>query len=53
MFAKKNPIALAVGVVNAQPNAYQEIREMNMGKMNTDEETQREMEMGPNRCAVR
>ncbi len=36
-----------------QPNAYQEIREMNMGKMNPDVETQREMEMGPNRCAVR
>jgi glyoxylase-like metal-dependent hydrolase (beta-lactamase superfamily II) len=36
-----------------QPNAYQEIREMNMGKFNLDEETQREMEIGPNRCAVR
>lgn len=36
-----------------QPNAYQDIREMNMGKMNKDEETKREMEIGPNRCAVR
>lgn len=36
-----------------QPNAYQEIREMNMGKVTSDEETQREMEIGPNRCAVR
>ena len=36
-----------------QPNAYQEIRETNMGKMNPDEERQREMEIGPNRCAVR
>ncbi|MBS4204408.1 MBL fold metallo-hydrolase [Lederbergia citrea] len=36
-----------------QPNAYQEIRETNMGKMNPDEEKQREMEIGPNRCAVR
>jgi glyoxylase-like metal-dependent hydrolase (beta-lactamase superfamily II) len=36
-----------------QPNAYQEIREMNMGKINPDEEKQREMEIGPNRCAVR
>jgi len=36
-----------------QPNAYQEIREVNMGKISPDEETQREMEIGPNRCAVR
>ncbi|MFB7138765.1 MBL fold metallo-hydrolase [Gottfriedia sp. NPDC056225] len=36
-----------------QPNSYQEIREMNMGKIDLDEETQREMEIGPNRCAVR
>jgi glyoxylase-like metal-dependent hydrolase (beta-lactamase superfamily II) len=36
-----------------QPNAYQKIRETNMGKINPDEEKQREMEIGPNRCAVR
>lgn len=36
-----------------QPNAYQEIRKTNMGKMNPDLEKQREMEIGPNRCAVR
>lgn len=36
-----------------QPNAYQQIRETNMGKISPDEETQREMEIGPNRCAVR
>lgn len=36
-----------------QPNSYQEIREMNMGKINADKEEQREMELGPNRCAVR
>ncbi|MFG6147043.1 MBL fold metallo-hydrolase [Halobacillus sp. B23F22_1] len=36
-----------------QPNAYQEIRETNMGKIYPDEEEQREMEIGPNRCAVR
>ncbi|WP_407269968.1 MBL fold metallo-hydrolase [Radiobacillus sp. PE A8.2] len=36
-----------------QPNAYQEIRETNMGKVTPDEERQREMEIGPNRCAVR
>lgn len=35
-----------------QPNAYQEIRQTNMGKINPSEEEQREMEMGPNRCAV-
>ncbi|MCR2821158.1 MBL fold metallo-hydrolase [Lederbergia panacisoli] len=36
-----------------QPNAYQEIRQTNMGKISPPEEEQREMEIGPNRCAVR
>lgn len=36
-----------------QPNAHQEIRETNMGKINPDIDQQREMEIGPNRCAVR
>ncbi|WP_281974396.1 MBL fold metallo-hydrolase [Halobacillus litoralis] len=36
-----------------QPNAYKEIRETNMGKLTPDSEEQREMEVGPNRCAVR
>jgi glyoxylase-like metal-dependent hydrolase (beta-lactamase superfamily II) len=36
-----------------QPNAYQEIRNTNMGRITPDEEEQREMEIGPNRCAVR
>lgn len=35
-----------------QPNAYKEIRQTNMGKINPNEEEQREMEIGPNRCAV-
>ncbi|MYL32606.1 MBL fold metallo-hydrolase [Pontibacillus yanchengensis] len=35
-----------------QPNAYEDIRKTNMGKINPDEEKQREMEVGPNRCAV-
>jgi glyoxylase-like metal-dependent hydrolase (beta-lactamase superfamily II) len=35
-----------------QPNAYQEIRQTNMGKMEPSEEEQRDMEMGPNRCAI-
>ncbi|MBB5173797.1 MBL fold metallo-hydrolase [Texcoconibacillus texcoconensis] len=35
-----------------QPNAYQEIRETNMGKLNPDQEEETEMEIGPNRCAV-
>jgi glyoxylase-like metal-dependent hydrolase (beta-lactamase superfamily II) len=35
-----------------QPNAYQEIRQINMGKMEPSEEEQRDMEMGPNRCAI-
>jgi len=36
-----------------QPNSYQEIRQTNMGKLTPDVEHQREMEIGPNRCAVR
>ena len=36
-----------------QPNSYKEIRKTNMGKMTPSEEEQREMEIGPNRCAVR
>ncbi|MBM7660194.1 glyoxylase-like metal-dependent hydrolase (beta-lactamase superfamily II) [Bacillus mesophilus] len=36
-----------------QPNSYNEIRETNMGKISPEEEQQREMEIGPNRCAVR
>lgn len=35
-----------------QPNAYKEIRQMNMGKITPNEEEQRDMEIGPNRCAV-
>src|SRR5699024_6228303 len=35
-----------------QPNAYEDIRKMNMGKLTLDIEEQREMETGPNRCAV-
>jgi glyoxylase-like metal-dependent hydrolase (beta-lactamase superfamily II) len=34
------------------PNAYLEIRQTNMGKLSPSEEEQREMEIGPNRCAV-
>lgn len=44
---------LVAGDLPPQPNAYQEIRQTNMGKITPDEETQREMEIGPNRCAVR
>lgn len=36
-----------------QPNAYQEIRQVNMGKITPNNEEQTEMEIGPNRCAVR
>jgi glyoxylase-like metal-dependent hydrolase (beta-lactamase superfamily II) len=35
-----------------QPNAYEEIRKTNMGKVTPDNEEQRDMEIGPNRCAV-
>lgn len=36
-----------------QPNAYEQIRQVNMGKINPDNDEQTEMEIGPNRCAVR
>lgn len=36
-----------------QPNAYQEIRQVNMGKITPELDQQTEMEIGPNRCAVR
>jgi len=35
-----------------QPNAYEQIRRTNMGALQPSEEEQREMESGPNRCAV-
>lgn len=35
-----------------QPNSYQEIRQTNMGKITPSEDEQRDMEIGPNRCAV-
>lgn len=44
---------LVTGNLPPQPNAYQEIRETNMGKIEPDDDKQREMEVGPNRCAVR
>lgn len=44
---------LVTGDLPPQPNAYQEIRQTNMGRITPDEEQQREMEIGPNRCAVR
>jgi len=36
-----------------QPNSYQQIRQTNMGRISPDPDQQREMEIGPNRCAVR
>jgi glyoxylase-like metal-dependent hydrolase (beta-lactamase superfamily II) len=36
-----------------QPNAYEEIRQVNMGKIVPSGDEQTEMEIGPNRCAVR
>lgn len=35
-----------------QPNAYKEIRETNMGKIDPSTDDQRDMEIGPNRCAI-
>lgn len=36
-----------------QPNSYNDIRQTNMGQKNPEDEEQREMEIGPNRCAIR
>ncbi len=36
-----------------QPNAYEKIRQVNMGKITPEQDEQTEMEIGPNRCAVR
>lgn len=36
-----------------QPNAYEQIRQINMGKINPSDDEQTEMEIGPNRCAIR
>ncbi len=36
-----------------QPNAHERIRQVNMGKISPDNDEQTEMEIGPNRCAVR
>ncbi|WP_020619254.1 MBL fold metallo-hydrolase [Paenibacillus daejeonensis] len=44
--------AEVTGNLPPQPNAYQEIRHTNMGLLMPDCEEQREMELGPNRCAV-
>lgn len=36
-----------------QPNAYEQIRHVNMGKLTPNDDEQTDMEIGPNRCAVR
>ncbi|MCF3943186.1 MBL fold metallo-hydrolase [Oceanobacillus alkalisoli] len=36
-----------------QPNSHERIRQVNMGKVAPDHNEQTEMEIGPNRCAVR
>lgn len=36
-----------------QPNAFKQIRQVNMGKITPNEDEQTEMEIGPNRCAIR
>jgi len=36
-----------------QPNSYDDIRKTNMGQITPEDEKQREMEIGPNRCAIR
>lgn len=36
-----------------QPNAYEQIRQVNMGIITPEHDEQTEMEIGPNRCSVR
>ncbi len=36
-----------------EPNAYMQIRQANMGKITLKNEEQTDMEIGPNRCAIR
>lgn len=35
-----------------KPKNFREIREINLGKLQVDEEKAREMELGPNRCSI-
>ena len=45
--------ALVTQQLPPQPNSYMQIREVNMGKLTCSHEEETEMEIGPNRCAVR
>lgn len=46
-------INLVTNNIQPQPNDYKDIRLFNIGQISPDEDRQREMEIGPNRCAVR
>ena len=46
-------INLVTNNIQPQPNDYKDIRLFNIGQIAPDEDRQREMEIGPNRCAVR
>ncbi|SDH86234.1 Rhodanese-related sulfurtransferase [Alteribacillus persepolensis] len=35
-----------------QPNSHEKIRQTNMGQIDPDQDERREMEVGPNRCAI-
>ena len=50
---EENSVSMVTDNLPPQPNAYQEIRQVNMGKITPTGEEQTEMEIGPNRCAVR
>ena len=45
---RKNSVRIVTDNLPPQPNAYQEIRQVNMGKITPDNEEQTEMEIGPN-----
>lgn len=44
---------LVTNNIQPQPNDYKDIRLFNIGHIAPDEDRQREMEIGPNRCSVR
>src|SRR5699024_11085042 len=49
---KQQFIKLVTNHLPEQPNSHEQIRKINMGKTNPNEEERQEMEVGPNRCAV-
>ncbi len=45
-------VEMVLSHLSTQPNDYEDIRQVNLGKLQPSEDEQRSMEVGPNRCAV-